>query len=138
MAIGVSLFGLASFVAAFSPNPETLIVMRGLLGAAGATLMPASYAIMRTTFRDRKQLTVAIAVQMSAFTAGMALGTPMAGLLLEFFWWGAVFLVNVPVAALTLTMAPLLPEPRDETARPLDLWSVALSLGGIIAVIFGL
>jgi MFS transporter, DHA2 family, multidrug resistance protein len=136
--IGASVFGAASAVAAFSPNPETLIVVRALLGVAGATLMPSVYSLLRAMFRDRAQLRIAITVQTSTFLAGMALGPPLGGILVDLFWWGAVFLANVPVAVLLLAASALLPEFRDPAAQRLDLPSVGLSLAAVVTFIYGM
>jgi DHA2 family multidrug resistance protein-like MFS transporter len=90
-------------------------------------------------FRDPKQRGTAIAVWMSCFTGGMVIGPVVGGLILEAAWWGAVFLMAVPVMVLLLATAPkLLPEYRDEQAGQLDLASVALSLGTILPVIYAL
>ncbi|TQN33342.1 DHA2 family multidrug resistance protein-like MFS transporter [Haloactinospora alba] len=138
LVIGGSAYGLASLAAAHSPTPEILIAMRGLLGVAAATLLPSVMALLRGMFPVARQFSVAVAVTMSSFSAGMALGPPLGGFLLENFWWGSVFLVNVPVAALLLAGAPLLPSPRGDGAGRVDITSVLLSLGAIISVIFGL
>lgn len=135
---GLVVYGAGSLGAAFSPGPEVLIAMRALLGSAEATIMPATMMLLRPMFPNPRQFAIAIAVVMSAFSAGMALGPPLGGVLLEHFWWGSVFLVNVPVAALVLLALPLLPSPPAEAAGRVDPLSVLLSLSAIIAVIFGL
>ncbi len=138
LVIGGGAYGLASFAAAYSVSPEMLIGMRGLLGVAAATLLPSVMALLRGMFHDSRQFSVAVAVVMTSFSAGMALGPPLGGMLLEHFWWGAVFLVNVPVAVLLLAGVPMLPALRGEEAGRVDMASVALSLGAIVAVVFGL
>lgn len=138
LTLGVAVYGLASLAAAYSTSPEMLIAMRALLGMAAATLMPTIMALLRNMFTDSRQFSMAVAVIMSSFSAGMALGPPLGGLILEYFWWGAVFLVNVPAATLLLMAVPLLPSYRAPEAGRVDMVSVALSVAAIIAVIFGL
>ncbi|MFE1166411.1 MFS transporter [Nocardiopsis sp. NPDC058789] len=135
---GVAVYGLASLVAAFAPTPEVLIAMRALMGTAAATMSPSIFGLLRVVFTDARQFSVAVAVVMSSFSGGMALGPPLGGVLLEHFSWGAVFLINVPVAALLLLATPLLPAGRERVEGSVDLPSVALSMGAIIAVVFGL
>ena len=137
--IGAAAFGIASVVAAFSKSAEMLIATRALLGLAGATLAPSTLSLIRNMFLDAGQRTVAIGVWISSYSAGAAIGPLVGGLLLEHFWWGSVFLVGVPVMLLLLVLGPaLLPEFRDPDAGRLDLTSAALSLGGVLLVIYGL
>jgi DHA2 family multidrug resistance protein-like MFS transporter len=139
LSAAVAVYGLASLAAAFAPDPAILIATRGVMGVAAAALMPSIVSLLRVMFADSRQFSVAVAVVMSAFSAGMAVGPPLGGVLLEYFWWGSVFLVNVPVAALLLVSLPLLPRiPGRRGEDRLDLTSVALSVTAIIAVIFGL
>lgn len=139
LVIAVSVYGLASLAAAFAGDPAVLIAMRAVMGVAAASLMPSITSLLRVMFTDPRQFSMAVAVVMSAFSAGMAVGPPLGGVLLEYFWWGSVFLVNVPVAAVLLLSVPLLPRmPGRRGQGRLDLASVALSLTAIISVIFGL
>jgi MFS transporter, DHA2 family, multidrug resistance protein len=136
--IGAAAFGAASVLAAFSTSAEVLIAARGLLGVAGATLAPSTLSLIRTMFRDPRQRTLAVGVWVTSFSAGAVVGPPLGGLLLEFFWWGSVFLMAVPVMALLLVLAPvLLPEYRDPQARRFDLLSAATSLAAVLAVTYG-
>lgn len=136
--IGAAAFGFASVLAAFAPSAELLIAARALLGVAGATLMPSTLALIRTMFRDPAQRSVAIGVWISGFSAGSAIGPLVGGLLLEYFWWGSVFLLGVPVMIVLLILAPLLlPEAYDPAAGRLDLPSAALSLAAVLLIIFG-
>src|SRR5690606_38690000 len=129
----------ASAVAAFSVNAEMLIITRAAMGIAGATLMPSTLALISNMFRDAKQRSFAISVWISCFMGGMALGPVVGGVLLQHFWWGSVFCMNVPVLAVLLIACPLLlPEFRDENAGRIDLVSVALSLAAILPVVYGL
>lgn len=137
--IGAAAFGLASVAAAFSTSAAMLIATRTLMGVAGATLMPSTLALISNMFRHPAQRAVAIAVWTSCFMGGTAIGPVVGGLLLQWFWWGSVFLLGVPVMLLLLVCAPLLlPEHRDPNPGRLDLFSVALSLAAILPVIFGL
>ncbi|MEV4162309.1 MFS transporter [Nonomuraea dietziae] len=137
--IGATAFGLASVLAAFSTSPAMLIAARALLGVAGATIAPSTLALISNMFTDPRQRATAISVWLVCFMSGAVVGPLVGGLLLEHFWWGAVFLLGVPVMALLLALGPaLLPEYRDTTAGRLDLASVALSLAAILPVIYGL
>ncbi len=137
--IGAAAFGIASTIAAFSTSAEMLIAMRALLGLAGATLAPSTLSLIRNMFHDPQQRTVAIGVWISSYSAGAAIGPVLGGVLLEYFWWGSVFLVGVPVMVLLLLVGPsLLPEYRDPNAGRLDLASAGLSLTAVLATIYGL
>jgi MFS transporter, DHA2 family, multidrug resistance protein len=134
--LGATGFGLASLLAAFAPTAGWLIAARALLGVAGATLMPSTLAIIRTLFVDARQRTTAIAVWAAAATAGAAAGPLVGGALLEHFWWGSVFLINVPVmVVLIVSGAVLLPESRDPHPGPFDLLSALLAALAILPVV---
>jgi MFS transporter, DHA2 family, multidrug resistance protein len=137
--IGAVGFGAVSVMAAFSTSAEMLILSRALLGIAGATLAPSTLSLIFSMFRDPGQRTRAIAIWISAFSAGAAIGPILGGVLLEHFWWGSVFLLAVPVMAALLVLGPIvLPEYRDPDAGRLDVASAAMSLVAVLAVIFGL
>ncbi len=137
--IGAAAFGVTSVIAAFSTSAEMLIAARALLGVAGATLAPSTLSLIRTMFRDPRQRTFAIGVWVSSYSIGGAIGPLLGGVVLEYFWWGAVFLLGVPVMALLLVVGPrLLPEFRDPNAEPVDILSAVLSLAGVLLVIYGL
>jgi DHA2 family multidrug resistance protein-like MFS transporter len=137
--IGAAAFGVASVLAAFSTSAEMLIATRALLGIAGATLAPSTLSLIRNMFLDPRQRTTAIAVWITSFSVGAAIGPLLGGLVLEFFWWGAVFLLAVPVMVVLLILGPrLLPEFKDPSAGRPDVPSAALSLAAVLAVIFGL
>ncbi len=126
--IGAAAFGVASVLAAFSRTPSMLIAARAVLGLAGATLAPSTMSLIRSMFLDPRQRSVAIGVWIASYSAGGVIGQPLGGILLEYFWWGSVFLVSVPVMVLLLAMGPaLLPEFRDPEAGRPDLWSAVLS-----------
>ncbi|MFE2295105.1 MFS transporter [Streptomyces sp. NPDC059452] len=137
--IGAVCVGLTSLLAAYSTSAEALIAARALLGISAATLMPSTLALISNMFHDPQERGRAIAVWASCFMAGTALGPVVGGVLLEYFWWGSVFLLGVPIMVILLVLAPvLLPEYRDSGAGKVDLLSVALSLGAILPVVYGL
>jgi len=137
--IGAAFFGVASALAAFSTSPGMLIFTRALMGVAAATLAPSTLSLIRNMFHDPHERTVAVSIWAMSYSAGAAIGPVAGGLLLERFWWGSVFLINVPVMVLLLVLAPaLLPESRDEKAGRLDVSSAALSLAAVLGVIYGL
>ena len=135
---GAAAFGVASILAAFSSSAEMLIATRALLGIAGATLAPSTLSLIRNMFLDPRERTTAIAVWITSFSVGGAIGPLLGGAILEFFWWGAAFLAAVPVMGLLLVLGPrLLPEYRDPDAGRADVPSAALSLAAILSLIFG-
>ena len=137
--IGAVVFGAGSLLAAFSTSAEMLIVSRALLGVAGATLAPSTLSLIFNMFHDPQQRTFAIGVWIASYSAGAVIGPVVGGLLLEFFWWGSVFLLALPVMALLLALGPvLLPEFRNPEAARIDLFSAALSLAAVLAMIYGL
>ncbi|GLZ45515.1 MFS transporter [Actinomycetospora sp. NBRC 106375] len=133
---GSAAFGLASVAAAFAPSAGALVAARALLGLGGATLMPSTFSLIKTTFPEPRRRAVAVAVWSAAFSGGAAAGPVLAGFLLEHFWWGSVFLVNVPVIVLLLVAGPVvLPESRDPHPGPFDLVSAVLSLAAMVPVV---
>jgi MFS transporter, DHA2 family, multidrug resistance protein len=137
--VGAAAFAVTSLLAAFSTSPEMLIVSRAALGIAGATLAPSTLALIFFMFQDPGERTVAIGVWIGAFSAGSAIGPVLGGIALEFFWWGSVFLLAIPVMVALLILGPrILPESRDENAGRLDLPSAAMAVAAVLPVIFGL
>ena len=137
--IGAAAFGVASVLAAFSTSAEMLIATRALLGLAGATLAPSTLSLIRSMFLDAQERTTAIGIWVAGFSVGAAIGPVLGGLVLEYFWWGAGFLIGVPVMLLLLALGPvLLPEYRDPNAGRLDVVSAGLSMGAVLSAIYGL
>ncbi|OKJ73535.1 permease [Streptomyces sp. TSRI0107] len=133
---GAVVFGIGSTGAAFSPNPETLIACRALMGLGGATLLPAGLAIIGGLFPDPRQRSRAIGVFAATFAAGFAVGPVFGGLLLSRFGWGSVFLINIPVVVLFVAFAPvLLREVRTTDPGRVDALSVVLSAVGILLAV---
>lgn len=134
---GAAVFGLGSAGAAFAPNPELLIVFRALMGLGGATLLPSGLAIISNLFPDTKQRARAIGIFAATFAAGFAVGPVVGGLLLNHFWWGSVFLINIPIVVVFLAFAPaLLKEVREARPGRVDALSVAQSAIGILLAVY--
>ncbi|MEV0296827.1 MFS transporter [Nocardia sp. NPDC050710] len=136
---GATVFGIASVIAAFAPSAGVLIAARALMGIGGATLLPSSLALISSLFPNVRERAAAIGVWTAFFAGGSAIGPIIGGLLLHQYWWGAVFLINIPVLLILLAFGPfLLPEHRSMVLGPLDLPSVALSIGGILPVVYAI
>lgn len=136
---GAGAFTLASLLAAYANSAETLIAARTIQGIAGAIVMPMTLALINDMFTDAHQRVVAIAVRTSSLLVGAAVGPVIGGLLLEWFWWGSVFLVGVPVMGVLLVAGLfLLPEDRNVTAPGTDVISVGLSLAAVLPAIYGI
>ncbi|MFF0373657.1 MFS transporter [Actinoplanes missouriensis] len=137
--IGSVGFGLTSVAAAFAPNPEVLILTRALLGVFGATIMPSTLSILRNMFEDPRQRASAIAVWAAGATGGAAVGPLVGGALLENFWWGSAFLINVPVMILVVVCGILLlPESRNPAGQRIDMASAVLSVATIIPIVYAI
>lgn len=137
--MGATAFAFASVLAAFSTSAAMLIAARALLGISGATLMPSTLALITNMFADPRQRALGFGIWATTFALGMAIGPVVGGVLLENFWWGAAFLIAVPVIGLQLLLAPLLlPEYRASQPGRLDLASVGLSLAAILPVVYGI
>ncbi|MFI5679667.1 MFS transporter [Streptomyces cellulosae] len=135
--VGATAFGAVSVLNAYATTPEMMIAARALLGVAGATLMPATLALIRNLFHDRRERSLALGIWGATASAGTAVGPIVGGFLLEHFWWGSVFLINLPVmAVLVFVGIKLLPESRNPRPGPWDMRSVVLSLAGMIGVVY--
>jgi DHA2 family multidrug resistance protein-like MFS transporter len=137
--VGAVAYGVASVLAAYSPDPGLLIAARAMMGVAGATLMPSTLSLTAAMFRDPHQRAVAIGVIIASVSGGTAIGPLVGGWLLEHFWWGSAFLLAAPVMAVLLVIGPVvLPEHREPHPGRLDLGSAALVLLAVLPVVYGL
>lgn len=137
--IGAAAFGVTSVVAAFSTSANMLIITRALLGIAGATLMPSTLSLIRNMFQVESERTRAISVWMTGFIVGGAIGPIVGGFLLEYFWWGSVFLLGVPVMVFLIVAGIyLLPEYRDENATSIDYISAFQLVWAMLLLVYAL
>ncbi|MGX5210999.1 MFS transporter [Streptomyces violaceus] len=135
---GLALFGTASAAGAFAGSPAWLVVARAFMGAGSALLMPATLSVIVQSTPEAKR-TRAIAIWSSSSGLGVAVGPVVGGALLSNFWWGSVFLVNVPIVALCLAgVAAVVPELKSPRRRSLDLAGLALSVLGLGGVVYGI
>ncbi|QKW49175.1 MFS transporter [Streptomyces buecherae] len=136
--LGYGLFGLASALAALATTPEVLIVARALLGVGGAMIMPATLSILRQVFPDRRERAVAIGVWSAVAAVGAAAGPLLGGALLEHFWWGSVFLINIPLMVAALPVGRwLLPESTGDGNGPWDVTGALMAAVGLFGAVLG-
>ncbi|MFI6072056.1 MFS transporter [Actinoplanes sp. NPDC051343] len=137
--LGALGFGAFSVMAAYSSSTEMLIAARALLGIGGATLMPSTLALVRNIFTNEKQRGTAVVIWTSVLSLGVTIGPVVSGALLNHFWWGSIFLVNVPVIALLLILGPILiPESRNPAAGRFDILSSLLSMATVLPIIYAM
>jgi EmrB/QacA subfamily drug resistance transporter len=135
---GVTLFVLGSAAAAYAGSPTALIVTRAVMGLGAAVILTTPLAVLGTLFSDAER-PKAIASSMIAMGLGLPLGPLVGGWLLEHYWWGSVFLINVPVGALALVaIAVLLPETRDPHPAPTDALGSTLSTAGLVTGVYAI
>lgn len=136
---GLVVFGAASLLAAYSPSPAILIAARALLAVGAAMMMPATLSIIRLTFTDESERALAIGIWASVASGGAALGPVIGGVLLEYFWWGSVFLINVPVVVVAFILAAVLLADRPgERDRPWDLVGSIQIMIGLVGLAYAL
>ncbi|MEU8703109.1 MFS transporter [Streptomyces sp. NPDC048680] len=136
---GATAFGAVSVLNAYASTPEMMILARALLGVAGATLMPSTLALIRNLFHDARERSLAIGIWGAMASAGAAVGPVVGGFLLEHFWWGSVFLINLPVMAVLVVVGiKMIPESKNPAPGPWDVVSVLLSLVGMIGVVYAI
>jgi MFS transporter, DHA2 family, multidrug resistance protein len=132
------LFGIASVGCAYSTSAAELIAARAVLGLAAAVILPMSLAVLPVMF-DAAERPRAIAAVGGATFLGYPIGPLLGGWLLDHYWWGSVFLINVPVVVVAIiAVATLMPESRGERAPRIDGAGIALSSGGLMLVTYGL
>jgi EmrB/QacA subfamily drug resistance transporter len=135
---GLLIFGFGSVLAAFSDSPAQLVAFRALMGLGGALVMPATLAILMNVF-EREEQPRAIGIWAGSVGLAIALGPITGGLLLDHFWWGSVFLVNVPIVVVAvLAMLLLVPESRDPRPGRTDPLGVLLSVAGLVLLVYGI
>ena len=135
MRYGLAVFALSSLGAALAQSPAQLIGARAIMGMGGAMMMPATLAIIVNVFEE-KERPKAIAIWAMMAGIGIALGPTLGGTLLKYFYWGSVFLVNVPIAGTAIAASLfLVPDSRDPKSRPLDIPGALLSMGAVSALI---
>ncbi|QSB06393.1 MFS transporter [Natronoglycomyces albus] len=135
--IGLTVFGLASVLAAYSQTPEHLIYARALLGVGAAAIMPSTLAIISHVF-SAKERGKAIGVWTASVGIGIAIGPVAGGALLEHFWWGSIFLINVPVVILGLILVRfLVPESKATDNQRPDVIGVILTIAGLVTLTYG-
>src|SRR5437868_1504087 len=136
--IGMALFGLASLVSAYAQDPTQLIFARAFMGVGGAAIMPATLAIISNVFPARER-GKAIGVWAGGVGLAVAIGPITGGLLIEHFWWGSIFLVNLPIVIIAMVLITfIVPESRDPRPAKLDPIGVVLSVIGLVALTFGI
>ncbi|MFE2979805.1 MFS transporter [Streptomyces sp. NPDC059258] len=136
--IGYALFGVASLLAATADTSAVLIAARALLGVGGAMIMPATLSILRQVFPDRRERALAIGVWTAVAAVGAATGPVVGGFLVEHFWWGSVFLINIPLMAVILPLGRwLLPESRGGDDGPWDVLGALMAAAGVLGVVLG-
>ncbi|MBC9730786.1 MFS transporter [Streptomyces sp. TRM68367] len=136
--LGYGLFGIASGMAALAHDPTVLIVARMVLGVGGAMIMPATLSILRQVFPDRRERALAIGIWSAVAAVGAAVGPLLGGFLLEHFWWGSVFLVNIPLMLVSLPVGwLLLPESRGDGKGPWDVGGALMAAAGLFGVVLG-
>ncbi|MEV0530168.1 MFS transporter [Kitasatospora sp. NPDC050463] len=138
LTVGLALFGLASAVGMLADSPGTLVAARAAMGLAGALVMPMSMAVIPGLFPAGEQRR-ATAILSAALAAGTPLGPLIGGFLLQHFWWGSIFVINVPLTVIGIVACVLLlPETRNPTAPRIDVLATVLGAGGLAALTYGI
>jgi EmrB/QacA subfamily drug resistance transporter len=139
LALGLTVMAGASILSSFASSPNQLIATRAIMGIGGALIMPATLSIITNVFTNPRERAQAIAIWAATAGLAIALGPLTGGWLLEHFWWGSVFLVNVPVAAVALVLGRLIvPTSKDPAAPPVDIPGAVLSIIGLTALVYAI
>ncbi len=139
LSIGLLVMGGASVLSSLADSADQLIGTRAIMGIGSALIMPATLSIITNVFTDRRERAQAIAIWSATAGAAIAIGPVTGGWLLEHFWWGSVFLVNVPVVLVALVLGRLyVPTSRDPAAPPVDLPGAALSIIGLVTLVWAI
>jgi EmrB/QacA subfamily drug resistance transporter len=134
---GLALFGAASAWAAYAGGVDGLIAARAVMGAGAALIMPATLSLLISVFTDTRERTMAIGIWAATAGLGVALGPVVGGFLLDHFWWGSIFIVNIPLVAFAIAAGRrLIPESRDPVARRIDWTGAGLSGVGLVAFVW--
>jgi EmrB/QacA subfamily drug resistance transporter len=134
---GLAVFGASSAWAAYAGGVDGLIIARAVMGAGAAFIMPATLSLLITVFTDLRERAMAVGIWAATAGLGVALGPVVGGVLLDRFWWGSIFIVNVPLTALAvLAGRRFLPESRDPVARRIDWTGAGLSGVGLVALVW--
>lgn len=137
--IGCTGFAAVSMVGAFATDATQLIAARAVLGIFGAALMPATLSLLRNIFLNPSQRRIALAIWASGFSAGAVLGPLLGGLLLEHFWWGAIFLIATAILIPALVLIPAtVPESYDPSPKKVDYLSVVLVIVSITSLVYAI
>ncbi|MGI9597040.1 MAG: MFS transporter [Acidimicrobiales bacterium] len=137
--VGLLVFGLTSAYAGSVNSPGELVVGRALMGVGAAAIFPATLAIITSMFADSSERAKAIGIWSATSGIGVAVGPIVGGWLLEHYWWGSVFFINVPIVIVAAAAAWfIVPESKEENAPGLDLVGLILSIAAITAVVFSI
>jgi EmrB/QacA subfamily drug resistance transporter len=129
LTVGLSVFGLGSALSAFATSADMLIATRSIMGIGGAFIMPATLSIITNVFTNPKERGKAIGIWAGVSAVGLGIGPITGGFLLEHFWWGSIFIVNLPVVILGLVLGyAFIPESKDPTHAKLDPVGAVLSI----------
>jgi len=136
--LGLVLFAAASLLSAFAQTPEQLIGARALMGIGGASVLPVTLSIITVIFPPEERGR-AIGIWAAAVGGAVALGPLLGGFLLEHFWWGSVFLINVPIIIIGIGgILANVPESRNPHPGRLDPLGLVLSIVGLLALVYGI
>jgi DHA2 family multidrug resistance protein-like MFS transporter len=136
--LGMILFGISSLLTAYSQTPAELIAARAAMGFSGAAIMPSTLAIIANVF-PRHEQPKAIGIWSGSVGLAIAIGPIVGGALLNNFWWGSVFLINVPITVIAfIVMLILLPESKNPKPGSLDPVGVVLEMAGLVIFVYGI